>query len=260
MSNNLYKTSRSYIKSSDPSVNLVYVVDSYNPEQTLAEKLNEYLNKLGYSSIFPNFSSIRVGTIHPFALLLAQEVFSQSKKTDVFPSITVSDSSSEDDSQTLGESFEEIVIGAEGFAELDGYRQAGVIYASDDGWSKLKTKIGSDGFIVAHKWRYYSQHSFDFNIWSDNKAVTSFLFDMVRQFISSARRELHIANEYAIDLGNASGRRSGDINLDFGSLLYGANYTVQASTNHATMVFDISETKIASVNTQSLPTIHILNE
>jgi hypothetical protein len=56
-----------------------------------------------------------------------------------------------------------------------------------------------------------------------------------------------------IDLAAMSGRRSGDINLDFGMLLYGANLRVEASMNHEAVLFDTGVNAISEINTQTLP-------
>jgi len=103
--NQIYKSVRAVIRAADANQRFVYVLDSANPEILLAKVLRDFLATMGYSDIFPNFDNIRVGTIHPFAILLAQEVLDQPKKTNIFPSITIADSASNEDAMMLGDDY-----------------------------------------------------------------------------------------------------------------------------------------------------------
>jgi len=246
----VYKTSRANIRSADKNQRYVYLLDSENPEKMLARTLRDFLETMGYSELYPNFDNIRVGTIHPFAILLAQEVLGQKQQTSIFPSITVADSSAQEDAQMLGDDYEALVFTVEDMAVIDGYRQAGAFFVSDSGWTKIQERLTSAGNIIGIKRRYHTQHSIDFNIWADNKEITSFIYDMTGHFITQKRVDIH--ND-GIDLAGMSGRRSGDINLDFGMLLYGANIRVEASMNHEAVLFDTGVNTISEINTQALP-------
>ncbi len=246
----IYKTSRANIRSADKNQRYIYILDSENPEKMLARTLRDFLETMGYSELYPNFDNIRVGTIHPFAILLAQEILGQEQKANVFPSITVADSSAQEDAQILGDDYVAMVFTVEDMAVVDGYRQAGEVFVSDNGWTKIQERLDSVGNVIGIRRRYHTQHSMDFNVWADNKEITSFIYDMVGHFISQKRVDIH--ND-GIDLAGMSGRRSGDINLDFGMLLYGANVRVQAGMNHEAFLFDTGINTIAEINTGSLP-------
>lgn len=246
----IYKTTRAVIRPADVNQRFIYVLDAENPEILLVNVLRDFLATIGYSDIFPNFDNIRIGTIHPFAILLAQEVLEQPKNANVFPSITVADSASDEDAMTLGDDYVALVFTPEEIAVLDGYRQAKDVFVSSAGWQKIKDRIAEKGHIVGIQKRYHTQHTIDFNIWTENKEVTSFLFDMVGHFITQKRVDIH---EQGVDMAGMSGRRSGDINLDFGMLLYGANLRVQASMNHEAVLFDTGVEKISEIDTNTLP-------
>ena len=85
----LYKTSRAVIATPDANVQYVYLLESENPEKKLASRLRDFLKTVGYSEIYPHFNNLRVGTIHPFAILLSQDVLGQKQSVNVFPAITV---------------------------------------------------------------------------------------------------------------------------------------------------------------------------
>lgn len=246
-----FKSSRSIVRSANANQRFVYVLDSENPEIRLAQELRDFLQTVGYSSIFPNFDNIRVGTIHPFALLLAQDVLGQSQNVNVFPSITIGDGNLSEDAQVLADDYRQEVFTQAEISTLDGFRQASEVFVSDDGWAKIQERVGVAGEIIGIVRRYHTQHSIDFNLWSENKEVTSFLFDMVCHFVSQKRIDIHNAG---LDMSGITGRRSGDINLDFGMLLYGANVSVSVAMNHEAVLFDTGVDTIGEIDTQTLPT------
>lgn len=251
----VFKTSRSIVRPANENQRFVYVLDSENPEIKLAQELRDFLQTIGYSSIFPNFDRIRVGTVHPFAILLAQDVLGQSQNVNVFPSVTISDGNLSEDAQVIADDYRQEVFTQSEIAVLDGFRQAGEVFVSDEGWARIQNAVNTVGQIVGIVRRYHTQHSIDFNLWSENKEVTSFLFDMICHFVSQKRIDLH--NE-GLDMSGITGRRSGDINLDFGMLLYGANVTVSVAMNHEAVLFDIGANLIEEIDTQSLPTYFTL--
>lgn len=244
-------TTSAYIKA-EPNTRLVYMVDSENPETALSTELRNFLGILGYSEIFPNFDNIRIGNVHPFAIMLAQEVLGTDSNINQFPSITIADSSTDESESVLDDNYEVLQFDPEHIAGFNGYRDNKQIFVSDTGWDKVNEVVADKGYIIGYKRTFRTTHSMDFNIWTENKDVTGFLFDMVGQFIVQKKLDLH-AN-YGIDLGTISGRRSGDINLDFGMLLYGGNVTVRATMSHSSVLFDTSVSTIAEIDTSTLPT------
>lgn len=251
MSKQTFKTSRAQIVPLVPNQNFVYILDARNPEAILAKILRAFFEEMGYSEIFPNFDRLRVGTVHPFSVLLAQEILEQPKSTNLFPSVTVADSSASEDSPTLGDEYEAISFTPSDIAKLDGYRQAKEVFASDTGWAKVLSTVQVKGEIIGVKRTYTTRNSINFNIWSDNKDITSFLFDMVCHFLMQKKGSIH--KDEDIDIGSISGRRTGDINLDFGMLLYGGNVEVTIQMDHSAVLFDASADSISEVNTATFP-------
>jgi len=251
MSGQTYKTSRACIRPATANQRFVYALDSVNPETVLSRILRDFMEGMGYSEMFPNFDKLRVGTVHPFSILLAQEVLEQPKSVNVFPSITVCDSNTSEDIQTLADQYNALVFHAKEVAILDGYRQNKEVFVSDTGWAKIQSTIASVGKIVGIQRSYNTRSTIDFNIWSENKDITSFLFDMVGHFLIQKKVDIHMENK--IDIGQLNGRRSGDINLDFGMLLYGANVQVSVVMNHVAVLFDTAIGSVQEIDTSSLP-------
>ena len=247
----VFKTSRSSIRAGNVNDRFVYLLESENPEIRLAKTLRDFLAVVGFSSIFPNFNNIRVGTVHPFAILLAQDVLGEKQTVNIFPSITIVDSTMQEDAEVLGDEYISAMFSRERIAELDGYRQAKRVFVSDEGWEKVNSYLSENEEIFGVTRQYHTQHTIDFNIWSGNKEVTSFLFDSVCHFVTQTRDELHL--RYGLDMAGIQGRRSGDINLDFGKILYGANVSMGMSFNQRATMFDVSVVDITSIDTQTLP-------
>lgn len=225
----------------------IRITEYVNPELILPDMLQQYFLEIGFSSMYPNFSTLRIGAVHPFALLLYQSVMGQDLSTNVFPSITVSDSSDSEVSDLLARGDETFVFSSDVVAGFELYRDLKQLLISDDGLTRLKSATAGDGTVVGHKRDIRSRHTIDFNIWSDNKDMTSLIYDLVRHFVLSSINVLH--DEKGIDvLDPISGRRSGDINVEFGKLLYGANISVSATISTANMIVDLPEEEIAVIN------------
>ena len=254
---NIYKPSAATIRSEDANSRFVYLMESENPEKALSRYLRDFLQTVGYSELFPQFNNIRVSTVHPFVILLSQEVLGTNSKVNVFPSITVVDSTLSEDAEVLGDEYTQAIWTAEDLAQMDGLRQQKLVYVSDSGWARLQERLAEKNELIGITRQYHTTHTIDFNVWSENKDITSFLFDMVCHFITQKRNEIH--ENLGYDLSNIQGRRSGDINLDFGKLLYGANVTVSMAFNHRATLFDTSVVSISEIDSQTLPTYFIMN-
>ena len=234
----------------------IRISEYINPELIFPDLLQGYFLEVGFSSMYPNFSTLRIGAVHPFALLLYQTIKGQELSVNLFPSITVSDSSDTEVSDTLAREENQFTMGAAEVSTLIVYRDEGRILMSDDAVTRLGTATADDGRVVGHKKDIRSRHSIDFNIWSDNKDMTSLIYDLVKHFVVSEILTLH--NEYGIDvIDPINGRRSGDINVEFGKLLYGANITVSATINLANMIVDLPEEEIATINQD--PTFQVIS-
>jgi len=244
---NVYKPSRAKIIR-PAATRWIRIIEYANPEQILPPLMHEFFLELGYSSMYPNFKNLRIGAVHPFALLLFQEVMGVTKlDLSVFPSITISDSSDAEVYSELSRGYENYQLSAEHLAKIAGSASSGKLILSDENLLRLETAVAGGATINASKVSYRSNHNIDINIWSENKDLTSLIYDMVKHFIMGNINRLRIEG---MDIQSPiGGRRSGDINVEFGRLLYGANVTVSAVIDTANMWVDVPIGEIATIIT-----------
>ena len=231
----------------------IWIIQSPNPETLLAKWIREFLVEIRFAEMYPKQGQVRIGNIHPFAMLLLQEVQSGEVKfnASLFPSITIADTTENEEFPTLGRETEIIKLNDVNFTAFEAYKRRGEIIVSDQAMTYLQAAIAA-GSVFAVQTGYIGSHQLDLNIWSENKTVTGVLFDMLKAFLNSRRGDLH---QLGIDvIGNLSGRRSGDISVEFGSLLHGANLTVptviRASALRVEILWDTIETVV------NAPTYH----
>lgn len=241
---NLYKPSNASIRVQAANYP-VWVIEAANPEVILGRMLSAFFLEMRFKDLYPNFGDIRIGTIHPFAMLLFQDVMGEALDLSVFPSITVSDTTENEDFMTLGHDTFDIPIDALICADMDGYVQSGKFTVNPTSWGYVKAAVAL-GPVVGTKTSYRGQHSIDLNIWTENRDLTSMIYDLVKAFVNSQRNTLH---NHGIDIvGALSGRRSGDISVEFGKMLHGGNLTIPAVIDCGAMRIDLSTDVINHIN------------
>lgn len=226
---------------------MIHVIERYDTEKDLVKSLEKFIKQVGYSEMFSNFDGIRISTVHPFALFLLADVLGQDFPTNVFPSITVADSSDVEEVLIIGREHEEYVLSEEDVANLEKWSKAGVLFISDSALRILKKEIKKRK-IMAEKVTIRERHTFDFNIWTENREVTGFIYDLIKHWIAVERVALH---ESGYDFATSvTGTRSGNINVEFGKILYGANARATADMSMGSMRIhlDIGEIKNVVIN------------
>jgi hypothetical protein len=232
-----------------PSGKTIIVTEYVNPERILTPLLLAHLDNLGFASIYPNFGNVRVSGVHPFAMFLLATVQGTKIDLGVLPAITISDSSDGEDAPVLGRDFVGGTLGADDVARLKGFTQMDQLIISSINIARLEAATQGGARIAFTKRTMISKHSVDFNIWADNKDVTSVLYDVVRLFLYHGVDE--IGRNGLSFLGGISGRRSGDINLEFGRLLYGSNVTAPMTCQSSVMAVDIPLDIIDNIDVQA---------
>lgn len=231
------RTSNAYIQKSS-QLRTIRVLDFENPEVVLANKLRQFIIEVGYAEIMPHFQNLRIHTVHPFAMLLYQSSIGEQLSMDMFPSITVADSTDSQTSQTLSFEESDFPLREPDVAHIRSLKEQQKVWIGDTNISRLESAVADGSEVMAKSYRFQETHQIDFNIWTENKDVTSFLFDLVKAFIYQYRNHLYTENSIALH-GGVQGRRSGDINVDFERLLYGSNVTVTADIAYSTIEIDI---------------------
>jgi hypothetical protein len=233
-----------------PITKLIQVVEYRNPEIILPKLIEWYFQELDLQNLHPNFPTIRVGNTHPFATLLYQDVYGQQLDLSVFPSITLIDSSTSQTAMEVGNGNTNGVLNAnDGSGLWQSFRAAivsGQFLTSPANLALLDAAMLANDYVTFVSTRYITTSTIDCNIWTENKDLTSELYDICTHYF--------IDNKIALDrdqglqiLEGLSGRRSGDINLDFGKLLYGANITVPMNIQHHSYNFDVSGLVISDI-------------
>lgn len=229
---------------------LIKIIEYQNPEIILPDLIQQYFQNVDVSSLHSNFPTIRIGNKHPFAMLLYQDNYNSGTKLDlsVFPSLTIIDSADSQTAMQIGNSLDYGVI-----FDTDGQwtlmRQAtvnGQLLASIQNLNLIDNAIKSNGFVTFARTDYISAHVIDCNIWTENKDLTSEVFDLASHYFID--NKIRLNQDYGIDLLEAeSGRRSGDINFDFGKILYGANITIPININHSSYRFNLNDVLISDI-------------
>jgi hypothetical protein len=236
----------------------IWIIQHNDPEKMLVAKLKQFFQESHFSQQYPNFGNVRIDRVHPFALMLFDEVMGQEVNTNVFPSITVTDSSETETALTLGRETNTVLLSLADITEIETQSNVSgsdnVLVAKGD-MVTLKY-MASTKDVVAERVEYNGAHTIDINMWADNKDVISPMYDMIELFFNMELESLAVAGMDILDA--ISGRRSGDINLEFGVMLYGANITVPC--NITSVAYKIDRTQMAiidSVDTKTEPTYHI---
>lgn len=225
---------------------IIQLVGYSNPEIILPNLIRDYFTRVGYMSMYPNFKTIRIGAIHPFAVLLYQEVSGQQLDVSLFPSITIADTSDSENYQTLSRDIRETTFNESDVANLKYEVQKKTILTSDENIARLELATANGATVPCKIHSYRANHNIDLNIWGDNKDMVSLIYDLLKHCIISNINELH---NLGIDVeGAVTGRRSGDINVEFGKLLYGANVTIPATITTHSMYVDITSNEVKYIN------------
>jgi len=229
---------------------LIRILDSENPEIIFVKALKDYFVEVGFSESYSNFGSLNIGTVHPFILFLFADVMGEKQDFNVFPSITIADSSQDESHQTLSRETDYIVLTSSDVQVFKNYRDQGKLFISDNGLYHLEQGTADGGTIVGKQTIDTALHTFDFNTWSTNKDITSLIYDMIDSFLTAEIASLHLQD---IDIQSKGGRRTGDVNIEFGKILYGANITVSAAVRRSNMVVNPVIGTITGIDTTTLP-------
>jgi hypothetical protein len=131
-----------------------------------------------------------------------------------------------------------------------------LVITSASNMTRMKSATAGGKKINGVKHMFRANHNIDINIWGDNKDMVSLIFDLIKHFVISSIDTLH---ELGIDVnGSLSGRRSGDVNVEFGKLLYGANVTIPTVIQTTSMVVDLPIEEIAATKINAVGDYQIL--
>jgi len=230
----------------NPAYIPIVIAEFHNPETTIKKRLDSFLRKIDFATVFPNFGNIRVTNIHPFAMFLFQEISGIDYDFSLLPSICVADSSDYENIQFLGHEDEDVEITPSVWALLKQSIAttdiANALITSSTNVDRIDAALLVGTTIIGKKKTIISDHQIDLNIWSDNKEITGTLYDACKLF--ALNENTNLREDGIESLGSITGKRSGDINLDFGHILYGANVTLPCKLTMSVMEISLVDRPI----------------
>jgi len=190
-------------------------------EAIMIAALGDHLvDEVHFKDIYPNFGNVRVSGVHPFSILLEQQITQSTVKVNLFPSVTLIQS-------TDGKNpaiphlmqYKDVEITAAEVADITANRDKYII--SDVDLAALVVATQGDAIVYASGTITYMRGNFVAEIWSNNLEVKSRLYDVVRNFLLGMWK--YTLNEtYQVKLSDEiRGEKSGLYNYDFGKVLYG---------------------------------------
>ena len=234
---------------------IVRIVEHLSLEKEILTPLKEFIQSVGFSDKFPNFGKIRISTTHPFSLLLLESLSNVKAPVDLFPAITVADTSGTEDNMTLARDDENYILRQE---EIARWRINENVITSEENFDMLQShmdKHGDVSDVPARKLSTRSRRMVDFNIWGENHDLVSIIYDIVESFVTIHPTEgkpddwprVEGTDDDMVDedlcsyvqSGPITGRRSGDINVDFGRILYGAVVSVPYTSTRDVIECDL---------------------
>jgi hypothetical protein len=218
---------------------LVYLNRGLVLEAALCGLIEEYLHNIRINDTFVNFHT-HTTLQHPFAHLFMDE---GAKAADHFPAVVVA---TYDDGKppelsglrpemcaiSLSEPDLDTILDIDG---PDGNPLPGVsVVANGDAAAYLKGLYSDERKeLYGYSMRTYRQDSLSIEVWAENAVVKNQLYEDLRLYALGGMREF-LADRYGdydikIDDDSIKGQRGSAYNIDFGTVLFGANLRFEAA-------------------------------
>lgn len=198
------------------------LINSVDVEDVLIDAIKQELQNFDLEAQFPNFSPLKISKIHPFLVILGDA----RADLGLFPSLTVGDMSAVTSASVLNRDGREMV-----FNDVSGIQQALIdmnIKGSKsfvDGLTDMLAQ--NNGRLIGRVQEHAMKHSVAISIWSQNRDFTSALWEIIILLFNEQNFVENVAAKGVYLMSEAlSGRRTGDINLELGGLIYGASIDV----------------------------------
>lgn len=191
-------------------------------EDILLGSLQKHLiGEVHFKDIYANFGNVRVSAVHPFAVLLEQQILGSTSKVSLFPSVTLIENvNAKNPSVPHLAQYQNVVVAAAEVADITNNREKYII--SDTDLAALDAATQGENYINAIGTVTHIRGNFIAEIWSENLKVKNRLFDVVRNFLLGVYRYTLVENHDVKLSEDVQGEKSGIYNYDFGKVLYGA--------------------------------------
>lgn len=222
----------------------VVVTDLMSPETAVESYLKEYLVRTGFSSKYPNFKTVRVGTAHPLVILAFQMLSDQPASVELFPSVTVSYGQETEAAPLLGRGSSDVLLDYDAVHRIRMLRDAGRYFVSDANLDRLEAAVAANGQVMGFQVMTTWEGQLTLDIWSENRTVVVLLYDLIRGFLPAYKDRL---GALGFSVATLQGTGALQVNIEFGKLLYGASVMSQMSVSGITQVLEIPLQTIESV-------------
>lgn len=196
-------------------------------EDIFVAELKTYFDQMRFGELYPNFPTIRITLEHPFAVMWQQANGNSSNTYDgsLFPSITLASGSDSKPGQLSGlNSLESISVVK---ADITGLAATG-LQAAPGAIEWMTEYFKTNTIIHGRQGTANKSDQVAIDIWSESIQLKNDIYGLLMMYLSGPKRsELELTHAITIFDGTVRGQRSGNYNMDFGQLLYGAHIDFQ---------------------------------
>lgn len=219
---------------------IYYLSDMSEIDQKVVDLMKQHFDEnIKWGSIYREYRNLSISKIHPFVRMLSDT--DTNKPKDVLPAVAVALLEDNGVNAVLDRGEETIEITTAILQELEDQKYN---LNRENIFDNLYKLIGGGSKIFAQKVNRRFNQNLVIEIWTDNDIIKDVLYEGIKDFF-----DFYLGTMFDLGMENVSlnGRKDGDYNFDFGTVLYGASITV--SFNIANMVFivDTAMEEIAEI-------------
>lgn len=206
------------------------------------DKLIELIKKYFFEDIkfdvqYKRYGNLRISKDHPFTRLLSDT--RSNRVSDVLPAISLSlvDDTSNDISMNRGKQLIEVDSDLLNELKLQKYS-----LNRENVFDDLKKILDSGDKLFAEQINRRYAQKMVIEVWSENRTIKDILYEGLKDFLDFYAIDLY---NFGIENMSINGKKDGDYNFDFGTVLYGANIILNGVM--VNMIFEI-DTNIKNIS------------
>lgn len=204
--------------------------DTSEIDEKIVEMLKTYFfDDIDFKSKYKRFGNLNITKIHPFARLLSD--MTKNKLRDVFPAISVALIDDTSNDIVLNRGIDKIEFTSSLLRELDDQKYS---LNRDQVFRALRKILSTGKKLYATQINRRYVQKIVIEIWSENDIIKDMLYEGVKDFIDFYSKTLY---DLGVENITVSGKKDGDYNFDFGTVLFGSMVTITAVIPN--MIFEI---------------------
>lgn len=219
---------------------IYYLSDNSEVDDKVINYLSKYLiEDIKFGAIYRDFKNLSVSKIHPFVKLLSD--VNRTKVKDVLPSITVALLEDDGANVAINRSEEMIEMTSSLLQEIEDQEYG---LNRENIFDELYGILNSGNKLFAKQVNRRFNQNLTFEIWADNDIIKDVLYEAVKDFIDFYAESLY---DIGMENINIRGKKDGDYNFDFGTVMYGANVTLSFVATNMIFYIDTGISEIAGI-------------